>query len=155
MKMKKNLFLCGTLLVLTLSFSITAQAQEEPYGIGDLEIVNDVDIVLPTWFEDLAIGVVALAPVAVAITQLIKIVGARLGVLPDGYGGYILFGVVGALVLLAVYAEIFQTEEQVAEILTAVHRLATWLLSGLTALGWYAVGKRAQIIRRVDWREDS
>jgi hypothetical protein len=109
------------------------------------------EIGLPEWFNNLAVAGLALAPVTVAVVQLIKVIGARLG-LPEGYGGYITLAVSVVMVIVALTSGIFQVEVQVAEVLATVQRVAEAMLTLLAALGWYAVGKRAGMVRQVRWR---
>ena len=110
------------------------------------------EIGLPEWFNNLAVAGLALAPVTVAVVQVIKVIGARLG-LPEGYGGYITLAVSLVMVALALGAGVFRVEAQVAEALATVQRVAEAMLTLLAALGWYAVGKRAQLVRPVRWKD--
>lgn len=112
-----------------------------------------MDIVeLPVWFDNLAIAGLALAPVTVAVVQVIKVIGARLG-LPEGYGGYITMAVTAVMVGLALGAGFLEIETEMAEALGKVQRLAEAMLTMLAALGWYEVGKRANVIKPVQWQE--
>ncbi len=105
---------------------------------------------LPEWFNNLTVAGLALAPLTVAVVQVIKVIGARLG-LPEGYGGYITLAVSAVMVIVALAAGFFQVEAQVAAALQVIQRLAEAMLTLLAALGWYAIGKKARIIRPVRW----
>ncbi|GAB4450243.1 MAG: hypothetical protein Kow00120_20530 [Anaerolineae bacterium] len=106
---------------------------------------------LPEWFNNLTVGGLALAPLTVAIVQIVKVIGARVG-LPEGYSGYIALAVSVVMVALALAAGIFQIETEVATALQIAQRFAEAALTLLAALGWYAAGKRAALIGPVAWR---
>ena len=106
---------------------------------------------LPAWFNNLTLAGLALAPLTVAIAQVIKVVGARLG-MPEGYGGYITLAVSVLVVIVALAAGVFQVEAEAAAALQVAHRVAEAVLTLLAALGWYEAGKHAQIIRPVRWQ---
>ena len=127
---------------------VTALAQDEPTPVVEPVEEPTEEIILPEWFNNLAIAGLALAPVTVAVVQVIKVIGARLG-LPDGTGGYIALGVSVVMVALALSAGALQIEEGVAEGLGTVQRVAEAMLTLLAAIGWYSVGKQAEIIRPI------
>ncbi len=106
---------------------------------------------LPAWFESLAVAGLALAPVTVAVVQVLKILGARLG-LPEGWGGYITLAVSAVMVMLALGAGVFDAEAEVSAALATLQSIAEATLTMLAALGWYEVGKRAKMLPPVRWR---
>lgn len=109
--------------------------------------INDI---LPDWFNNLALAGLALAPVTVMIVQIIKAIGARLGLL-EGYGGYITLAVSAMMVIVALTAGFFGVEEQAADKILLIQHFAETMLTLLSALGWYSVVKKAQIVRPIAW----
>lgn len=109
---------------------------------------------LPEWFENLAIAGLALAPATTVIVQVIKIIGARLGVLKDGTSGYVAVFVAAVMVALAISADVLQEQTRVRDWLEVAQRVAEGMLTLLTAFGWYKVGKAANIMPAATWKDD-
>lgn len=104
------------------------------------------------FLKDLAIAGFALAPLATVVVQVIKVIGARLG-LPEGYSGWLTLIVSVALVGLAGSAELIGNQARVAENLAAVQAIAEAMLTMLGALGFYQASKIMNISRPVNWRD--
>lgn len=140
------LVVLALLLLAQTAWAAQAVAAQQPLAQGDPPPEGG----LPSWFQNIAIAGVLLAPIATVVVQIIKSLGAQLG-MPEGYGGVITGVVVVVLVIIAVGAGVLQIEPQVSEALVLVQRIGEALLTLLAALGWYEVGKAVKFYRPVAW----
>ena len=103
------------------------------------------------FLNDMMLAGFALAPFVTAIVQIIKIVGARVG-LPEGYAGYINLLVSLVVVVVAWNAELVGNQAHVANMLRAFQGLAEAGMAAIAAFGMYHGGKAMNVLPPVKWR---
>jgi hypothetical protein len=147
-KIRDAVLIAGFGVVLFVA-PVAALAQDEPMPVVESAEEPADEIELPEWVINLTIGGVFLAPLVTSVTQIIKAVGNRFGILPDGSAGYVVLTLSFIAVLVAGLAEVLNAEANVGANIETAQHIAEALLTVLSALGWYEVGKRAEIIRPI------
>jgi hypothetical protein len=117
----KNLLLFVVVLAL-LGGAQTVVAQEDT-------AVSIEGVLLPEWANQLAFGTVALSSFAWGAVEIIKWILKIIGVYKDGWGRYIVFVVVAALVVLALGAEMLDAQALVDEKVEWVYQLMQFFLA--------------------------
>ena len=135
--MKKQRIVAIVAVVIVLLLATAPAEAQEPGNPAPVEP-------LPAWVDEITIGDVLLSGVAMAVTQVIKILLSRW--IPDGKGGLIALIVSVILVAIAMGAAYTGAEQEIGDALLRVETGAKALMVFLGALGWYEINKRAELL---------
>jgi hypothetical protein len=121
-------------------------AQYDDVNEPTIVVVNGEESVAWGILQNLAIAGFPLAGLGMLIVQLIKAAGDKFGLIQDGQAGYIAIVVACVLTAVAIAADIFNAQAEVAGALQNVERVIEAMITFAGSVGWFKVAQTAQLV---------